>query len=756
MNVACSACPAKYAVPDDKVRGKRARITCKHCGTGIIIDGTGLGAIPSSSSPVAQASEPPRASTDSPQRVPAAAVEKGAPAAAPVSERALAREAPARAAPRSTEGPWVVAINDEHQESASIPRVVELFATGVIDGDTYLWREGMSDWKTPFEIPQIEAALRARGFFPPSLAYHQQPDEEATLIVPAPSEARAGRDLPRSSEDEESVTVARVTLDPRVARPPAEARRAPTNAAAGSPDAVNPRSEAAERQVRPRTITRLGMGSPSPSHSHSEPPAVRASNPPPPPSRTRAEPVVHAAHHNGASEGRHASQRPLPELRHAGLVSSAQPSNRAARKPHGRGVNGRNNDLFAQQPVELEEEAGLDQEPEEDDLSPRMTGARNESSVLFSLDALTQAEREPRRPRRPTPNSAELMFGVPPPPPAFDTGNQSAPLAAPDFMAPPREPPPPPPPLPPRPNYAAPPFAAQHYAPPPPAAPVFAQARPEPVYRQSALVSDDFDFRPPRRRGRAALVGLLLLAAAAGSAFALGLPQKYLAQNKAPPPEPPAIALQSHTALPEATPPEPVPSTPEGSASNPAAASASAEAPVADATAPSAPAPAIARASRPGPSTFTPRTSRAERESDQDDSEASSPSRTPRLAEALSSESSKKPDKPEKVPTEEIPTEEIPTEEIPTEVAPFDRNAAVTALTSVASSAQSCKMLGGPTGSGQATVTFAPSGRVTSASVSGDFAGSSVGSCIAKLFRNARVPAFAGGAVTVNKRFSIE
>lgn len=44
MNVTCGSCPAKYAVPDEKVRGKKARIKCKHCGADILVDGTTLGA----------------------------------------------------------------------------------------------------------------------------------------------------------------------------------------------------------------------------------------------------------------------------------------------------------------------------------------------------------------------------------------------------------------------------------------------------------------------------------------------------------------------------------------------------------------------------------------------------------------------------------------------------------------------------------------------------------------------------------------
>ena len=42
MNVTCSACPAKYVIPDEKVRGRKVRIPCKHCGAAIIIDGTAL------------------------------------------------------------------------------------------------------------------------------------------------------------------------------------------------------------------------------------------------------------------------------------------------------------------------------------------------------------------------------------------------------------------------------------------------------------------------------------------------------------------------------------------------------------------------------------------------------------------------------------------------------------------------------------------------------------------------------------------
>jgi predicted Zn finger-like uncharacterized protein len=87
---------------------------------------------------------------------------------------------------------------------------------------------------------------------------------------------------------------------------------------------------------------------------------------------------------------------------------------------------------------------------------------------------------------------------------------------------------------------------------------------------------------------------------------------------------------------------------------------------------------------------------------------------------------------------------------------PFSVSAAQVALTQAAGNAQACKKPGGPTGTGKVQVTFAPSGRVTSANVNGaPFAGTPVGGCVASAFRRARIPAFTGNPVTVSKSFSV-
>jgi cytoskeletal protein RodZ len=89
--------------------------------------------------------------------------------------------------------------------------------------------------------------------------------------------------------------------------------------------------------------------------------------------------------------------------------------------------------------------------------------------------------------------------------------------------------------------------------------------------------------------------------------------------------------------------------------------------------------------------------------------------------------------------------------------APFSVSAAQVELTKAAGNAGSCKKPDGPTGSGKVKVTFATSGRVTSANVDGPpFAGTPTGGCIAGVFRRAKVPPFAGNPVTVSKSFSIK
>src|SRR6478735_1418007 len=87
----------------------------------------------------------------------------------------------------------------------------------------------------------------------------------------------------------------------------------------------------------------------------------------------------------------------------------------------------------------------------------------------------------------------------------------------------------------------------------------------------------------------------------------------------------------------------------------------------------------------------------------------------------------------------------------------FDRAAARNALASAATQASSCRKQGDPSGTANLTITFAPSGRVTSAQIQGPpFSGTATGGCIASTMRRASVPAFSGDYVTVSKTIVVQ
>jgi hypothetical protein len=109
-------------------------------------------------------------------------------------------------------------------------------------------------------------------------------------------------------------------------------------------------------------------------------------------------------------------------------------------------------------------------------------------------------------------------------------------------------------------------------------------------------------------------------------------------------------------------------------------------------------------------------------------------------------------------PTEETPSADpqplMPPEPPSADPLPFDRGAAAAAMNAAAGMAQACRTEGMPQSSARVSVTFAPSGRVTTAVVDGNrLSGSAEGGCIARTFRTLRVDPFSGPPVTVHKSF---
>lgn len=81
----------------------------------------------------------------------------------------------------------------------------------------------------------------------------------------------------------------------------------------------------------------------------------------------------------------------------------------------------------------------------------------------------------------------------------------------------------------------------------------------------------------------------------------------------------------------------------------------------------------------------------------------------------------------------------------------IDRSAAALAIALAGGAASACTEPGDPRGPTPVSVTFAPSGRVTSARIEGGpFQGTSTGSCIARTLRSATVHPFDGAPATVH------
>jgi predicted Zn finger-like uncharacterized protein len=133
MKIVCDACQAKYSISDDKVQGKVFKIRCKKCSNIIVVRG-GAGA-----------SEPaPAPAQEKDTRVYDYGYEGG------------------DHAPAGDESVWHVVINQDQVGPMTAVEVQQRFASGEIDSETYIWREGFSDW-LPLSQVDTFAALAASG-----------------------------------------------------------------------------------------------------------------------------------------------------------------------------------------------------------------------------------------------------------------------------------------------------------------------------------------------------------------------------------------------------------------------------------------------------------------------------------------------------------------------------------------------------------------------------------------------------------------
>jgi predicted Zn finger-like uncharacterized protein len=156
MKIACQSCQAKYTIADDKVLGRVVKIRCKKCGATIVINGNdaaGAGA-----------------ATEEAQAAP--------------NSRAFDYAA------QQNEEPWTVNVTDGDQRTLTTAEVVAQFKAGVVNDETYCWKDGMGDWLPLREIDSLAAACGMGG-----LALAPEPSRapvQPAYTAPAPAAAMGG------------------------------------------------------------------------------------------------------------------------------------------------------------------------------------------------------------------------------------------------------------------------------------------------------------------------------------------------------------------------------------------------------------------------------------------------------------------------------------------------------------------------------------------------------------------------------------
>jgi hypothetical protein len=237
---------------------------------------------------------------------------------------------------------------------------------------------------------------------------------------------------------------------------------------------------------------------------------------------------------------------------------------------------------------------------------------------------------------------------------------------------------------------------------------------------------------PAEKRRSGAALWLGAAALAAGVVAVVGL----RARTSAPPAAPVGI-VESSPATPAAA--EPIAPV---AIAEPAPAPSAEPSPAAEE--PSTPAPATATVKNTAPSTSTAKSEAVKAEPN----------------EAVKAEPATPPTSEPAVVAPPEPKAPVVAKNAPPPAAPgteFNRAAAVSALQAAAAQASSCRKDGDPSGTAALSITFAPSGRVTSANLQGPpFAGTPTGGCIASVMRRATIPAYDGDRVTVTKTIVVQ
>lgn len=160
MNVTCDKCNKRYSIADDKVRGKSVKIRCKQCQNLISVQG-----------PAAAA--------------PGGLELGGGPAVAGSPwEEERTRAMPAM----DNTAQWFAMVKGKQLGPFDLKGLEGKVKTGELTLRTYLWKQGMGDWKRASDVPEVSpvfagVSVGATATGPTSFASAERPSSKRVLAV---------------------------------------------------------------------------------------------------------------------------------------------------------------------------------------------------------------------------------------------------------------------------------------------------------------------------------------------------------------------------------------------------------------------------------------------------------------------------------------------------------------------------------------------------------------------------------------------
>ncbi len=189
MKFLCGSCRTKYAISDEKVRGKILTIRCKKCGAKILVKESLTQQSPGGGTavaPVAEEEQTPQAAHTQPSQEarsasnPASARVGGSAALASAYDIAMhgnasgadADDMPTSIAPVPANldlagFEWYVAVDGEQRGPFAFAELVNKVKSAAYQGRHYVWHDGMDDWKRIRDVSDLALYIPAPKKVPP-------------------------------------------------------------------------------------------------------------------------------------------------------------------------------------------------------------------------------------------------------------------------------------------------------------------------------------------------------------------------------------------------------------------------------------------------------------------------------------------------------------------------------------------------------------------------------------------------------------